>query len=81
MDIEIYLPCQPYWICRSLMYTFYVVMTIAVVWLIGLVIREYVRIRHRAEYVQKLRKLHYKERHQLKSEYPMKRLKRPMRRK
>ncbi|WP_051680425.1 hypothetical protein [Vibrio rhizosphaerae] len=80
MDADMYLPCQPYWLCQSLMYTFYVVMASAVMWLVILVIREYIRIKNRAKYVQARRKLHYKERHRLKSERVIKRARRPKRR-
>ncbi len=79
MDADMYLPCQPYWLCRYLMLTFYVVVACVVVWMIILVIREYIRIKNRTKYVQERRRLHYKERHRLKSERVIQRSKRPKR--
>lgn len=61
MEIEIYMPCEPEWVCDSLLLLFALLFVSGLVGFIYIVYREYVKIQ-RASRVRERRKLPHSQR-------------------
>jgi len=57
MDFEIYLPCQPDWLCESFLSVFTILLIIGLVAFIRIIYREYLTIKRKTK-VRKLRNTH-----------------------
>jgi len=61
MEIEIYMPCEPEWVCDSLLLLFALLFVSGLIGFIYIVYREYVKIQ-RASRVRERRKLPHSQR-------------------
>ncbi|KFI12408.1 hypothetical protein F0223_19150 [Vibrio coralliilyticus] len=61
MEIEIYMPCEPEWVCDSLLILFALLFVSGLIGFIYIVYREYVKIQ-RASRVRERRKLLHSQR-------------------
>ncbi|MGY3687264.1 hypothetical protein ACXAAV_11375 [Vibrio coralliilyticus] len=61
MEIEIYMPCEPEWVCDSLLLLFALLFVSGLIGFIYIVYREYVKIQ-RASRVREHRKLPHSQR-------------------
>ncbi|PAU37986.1 hypothetical protein CKF94_13330 [Vibrio coralliilyticus] len=61
MEIEIYMPCEPEWVCDSLLILFALLFVSGLIGFIYIVYREYVKIQ-RASRVRERRKLPHSQR-------------------
>ncbi|AQP35983.1 MULTISPECIES: hypothetical protein [Vibrio] len=61
MDFDLYLPCQPGWICQPFAYLFALLAMIGLGFFIRIIYREYQKIQ-RAQKVRRLRRIHYRDR-------------------
>ena len=78
MEIELYTPCKPDWLCHPFAIIFAVLSVIGILLFIGLIYKEYKRL-ERVRSVLKHRKTHYKIRQQM--EKPYRPIRRPNKRK
>ncbi len=61
MEFEIYMPCEPEWICTSFLWLFAMMFLLGLVGFICILYREYQKIQ-RASRVRKQRKIHHSKR-------------------
>ncbi|EGR2795483.1 hypothetical protein BOO91_01210 [Vibrio navarrensis] len=66
MDFEIYLPCQPDWLCESFLSVFTVLLLVGLVAFIRIIYREYRTIKRKNQ-VRKLRDTHRKDRYKIRN--------------
>ncbi|WP_333014151.1 hypothetical protein [Vibrio vulnificus] len=66
MDFEIYLPCQPDWLCESFLSVFTILLMIGLVAFIRIIYREYLTIKRKTK-VRKLRNTHRKDRYKIRN--------------
>ncbi|MCG6262307.1 hypothetical protein K6U64_04230 [Vibrio vulnificus] len=66
MDFEIYLPCQPDWLCESFLSVFTILLIIGLVAFIRIIYREYLTIKRKTK-VRKLRNTHRKDRYKIRN--------------
>lgn len=66
MDFEIYLPCQPDWLCESFLSVFTVLLLVGLVAFIRIIYREYHTIKRKNQ-VRKLRDTHRKDRYKIRN--------------
>ncbi|EGR1891422.1 hypothetical protein D3O61_07240 [Vibrio vulnificus] len=66
MDFEIYLPCQPDWLCESFLSVFTILLVIGLVAFIRIIYREYLTIKRKTK-VRKLRNTHRKDRYKIRN--------------
>ncbi|WP_081946413.1 hypothetical protein [Vibrio navarrensis] len=66
MDFEIYLPCQPDWLCESFLSVFTVLLLVGLVAFIRIIYREYRTIKRKSQ-VRKLRSTHRKDRYKIRN--------------
>ncbi|NVD06579.1 hypothetical protein FCU94_06600 [Vibrio sp. JPW-9-11-11] len=61
MEFEIYMPCEPVWLCDSFLWLFAVLLLLGLGGFISILFREYKKIQ-RASNVRRRRKTHYSKR-------------------
>ncbi|ELE1960296.1 hypothetical protein ABRZ82_08570 [Vibrio vulnificus] len=66
MDFEIYLPCQPDWLCESFLSVFTILLIIGLIAFIRIIYREYLTIKRKTK-VRKLRNTHRKDRYKIRN--------------
>ncbi|ELE7614370.1 hypothetical protein RB978_003214 [Vibrio vulnificus] len=66
MDFEIYLPCQPDWLCESFLSVFTILLIIGLVAFIRIIYREYLTTKRKTK-VRKLRNTHRKDRYKIRN--------------
>ncbi|HDZ3712690.1 TPA: hypothetical protein RSW55_000671 [Vibrio vulnificus] len=66
MDFEIYLPCQPDWLCESFLSVFTILLIISLIAFIRIIYREYLTIKRKTK-VRKLRNTHRKDRYKIRN--------------
>ncbi|EGQ7996869.1 hypothetical protein D8T39_14400 [Vibrio vulnificus] len=66
MDFEIYLPCQPDWLCESFLSVFTILLIIGLVAFIRIIYREYLTIKRKTK-VRKLRNTNRKDRYKIRN--------------
>ncbi|HDY7737641.1 hypothetical protein [Vibrio vulnificus] len=66
MDFEIYLPCQPDWLCESFLSVFTILLVVGLIAFIRIIYREYLTIKRKTK-VRKLRNTHRKDRYKIRN--------------
>jgi hypothetical protein len=61
MDIELYMPCQPDWLCQPFLSIFSVLLLIGLLFFVRIIYREYKNIQRTQELLRR-RRQHYRDR-------------------
>lgn len=61
MEFEIYMPCQPDWLCQPFGYLFALLFLVGLGFFIRILYREYKKLQ-RSQKVKRLRRIHYRDR-------------------